>query len=214
MSEPTNPEVKTPAQDIPARTQEDVPSATPVEMDRLKRASTEDATAERLGSDASIGSGRFPRGPVRTDTTTALQQAQHPPTPPPPMPSSAEMERTLSTAIGPSSDQPLTLPKDLDTTGPTLMITLLLTNGARHPFRLDGKYLTKRNVQAQGNDPYNLSVYKLKELILREWREEWETKPTSPSAIRLISFGKLLDDKTAIKGMFHRNYFLKEETAC
>lgn len=106
-----------------------------------------------------------------------------------------------STAIGPSSDSPMPVPKDSEEVGPTLMITLLLTNGARHPFKLDGRYLSKRNVQAQGNDPFNLSVYKLKELILREWREEWESKPSSPSAIRLISFGKLLDDKTAIKGM-------------
>lgn len=49
------------------------------------------------------------------------------------------------------------------------------------------------------NDPFNLSVYKLKELILREWRDEWETKPASPSSIRLISFGKLLDDKGVLK---------------
>ncbi|RMZ84765.1 hypothetical protein DV737_g1036, partial [Chaetothyriales sp. CBS 132003] len=83
--------------------------------------------------------------------------------------------------------------------GPTLVITLLLTSGARHPFKLDGKYLHKRNVEVEENNPYNLSVYKLKELILREWRDEWESKPASPSSIRLISFGKLLDDKAALR---------------
>jgi hypothetical protein len=81
-----------------------------------------------------------------------------------------KMNRVFSTAIGPSSDQPMPLPKD-ESTGPTLMITLLLTTGARHPFKIDPKYLLKRNVDVQGNDPFNLSVYKLKELILREWRE-------------------------------------------
>ena len=80
------------------------------------------------------------------------------------------------------------------------MMTLLLTTGARHPFKLDAKYLAKRGVDVQGNDPFNLSIYKLKELILREWREEWELKPVSPSYIRLISFGKLLDDKAYLKG--------------
>jgi len=30
---------------------------------------------------------------------------------------------------------------------------------------------------------------------------EWETRPTSPGAIRLIHFGKLLDDKTTLKGV-------------
>jgi hypothetical protein len=29
---------------------------------------------------------------------------------------------------------------------------------------------------------------------------EWEQKPSSPSSIRLISFGKLLDDKAPLKG--------------
>jgi len=48
-------------------------------------------------------------------------------------------------------------------------------------------------------DPFSISVYTLKELILREWREEWESKPSSPSSIRLIYFGRLLDDKIPLK---------------
>ena len=31
---------------------------------------------------------------------------------------------------------------------------------------------------------------------------DWETRPSSPSSIRLISFGKLLDDKSPVSGMF------------
>lgn len=50
-------------------------------------------------------------------------------------------------------------------------------------------------------DPFSISVYTLKELILREWREEWEAQPSSPSSIRLIFFGRLLDDKTPLRGM-------------
>jgi hypothetical protein len=92
--------------------------------------------------------------------------------------------------------------------GPVLVITLLLTSGARHPYKIDEKYLTKRNVNVPGvteggkKDPFSISVYTLKELILREWREEWEAQPSSPSSIRLIYFGRLLDDKTALKGTF------------
>jgi len=48
-------------------------------------------------------------------------------------------------------------------------------------------------------DPFSISVYTLKELILREWREEWEAKPSSPSSIRLIHFGRLLDDKLPLR---------------
>lgn len=48
---------------------------------------------------------------------------------------------------------------------------LLLTTGARHPYKIDGKYLKKRNVEVEEMDPYNISVYTLKELIWRDWRE-------------------------------------------
>lgn len=53
--------------------------------------------------------------------------------------------------------------------------------------------------EAGHKDPFSISVYTLKELILREWREEWNDKPASPSSIRLIHFGKLLDDKEQLK---------------
>jgi len=116
--------------------------------------------------------------PVEMSTLSSKSPSQ-PPVPPLPTtnpaqshsePRQVKMNRAFTTAIGPSSDQPMPVPKD-ESTGPTLMITLLLTTGARHPFKIDPKYLLKRNVDVQGNDPFNLSVYKLKELILREWRE-------------------------------------------
>jgi hypothetical protein len=92
--------------------------------------------------------------------------------------------------------------------GPVCNITLLLPSGARHPYRIDEKYLAKRNVDVPEltedgkTDPRSISVYKLKELILREWRDEWDGKPASPSSIRLIHFGKLLEDKEQLKSMY------------
>ncbi|KAI1373223.1 hypothetical protein F4677DRAFT_448551 [Hypoxylon crocopeplum] len=83
-------------------------------------------------------------------------------------------------------------------------IMLLLTSGARHPFRIDEKYLTKRNVTVTGKtedgrmDPFSITVYTLKELILRDWRKEWDQPPREPSAIRLIHFGKLLEDRNQL----------------
>ncbi|KAK1598171.1 ubiquitin-related domain-containing protein [Colletotrichum navitas] len=107
-------------------------------------------------------------------------------------------------AIGPSVDDVQSV-SNAPSDGPVCNITLLLTTGARHPYKLDEKYLTKRNVNVPGlteagkKDPFTISVYTLKELILREWREEWDPKPASPSSIRLIHFGKLLDDKDQLK---------------
>ncbi|KIW64150.1 hypothetical protein PV04_09104 [Phialophora macrospora] len=148
-------------------------------------------------------------GPTRTDTNTAMIQSLNPP-PPPAVDVEAEQKisRQFTTAIGPSSDDasPTVPAKDGESpsattgvVGPALTVTLLLTSGARHPFKLDSKYFAKRSVDVPANDPFNLSVYKLKELILREWREEWEAKPSSPTSIRLINMGKLLDDKASLK---------------
>lgn len=78
-------------------------------------------------------------------------------------------------AIGPSSDQPTPMPKETDLIGPTLVLTLLLPTGARHPYRMDEKYLKKRNVHVANNNPIHMSVYTLKELIWREWREGTDT---------------------------------------
>jgi hypothetical protein len=83
-------------------------------------------------------------------------------------------------------------------------IMLQLTNGARHPLRIDEKYLTKRNVTVTGKtedgklDPSSITIYTLKELILRDWRNEWEEAPREPSSIRLIHFGKLLEDRNQL----------------
>lgn len=123
-------------------------------------------------------------------------------------PEPAQKDRTDSLSIGPSdaaAAAAATNPAD----GPVCNITLLLPTGARHPYRIDEKYLAKRNVEVpelteEGKkDPFSISVYKLKELILREWREEWDGKPASPSSIRLIHFGKLLEDKELLKSAFN-----------
>jgi hypothetical protein len=79
------------------------------------------------------------------------------------------LSRAETEAIGPSTDTPAAAPDNAN--GPVLVIMLLLTTGARHPYKIDEKYLKKRNVTVEAMDPYNISVYTLKELIWRDWRE-------------------------------------------
>lgn len=196
------------AQDIPPQStlQDDLPSSTPVEMSSLPTKSplsdpaTSTSSPPITKTTSADSSSAHRLGPQRVDTRTAIDQSLSP-ADSPPVPDGPAVTRTFSTAIGPSSDSPVVPAKDSETSGPVLQVTLLLTSGARHPFKLDNKYLNKRNVEVPGGDPFGLSVYKLKELILREWRDEWEAKPSSPNYIRLISFGKLLDDKASLKGM-------------
>ncbi|KAF4126695.1 Ubiquitin family [Geosmithia morbida] len=114
-------------------------------------------------------------------------------------------ERQDSMAIGPDQVGDGGDDDHKDNAGPICNITLLLTSGSRHPYKISARYLSRRNVpipevtDAGLPDPFSISVYTLKELILREWRSDWEAKPASPSSIRLIHFGKLLDDKEALK---------------
>ena len=94
---------------------------------------------------------------------------------------------TTVPAIGPDTDKPTPISSQGVTTGPQLTITLLLHTGARHPYRIDEKYLKKRNVAVANNNPVNMSVYTLKELIWRDWRdgryyhkaEQYFSNPTS-----------------------------------
>lgn len=81
----------------------------------------------------------------------------------------AQLARADTQAIGPSTDTPAANPDNSN--GPVLVIMLLLTTGARHPYKIDERYLKKRNVIVDDMDPYNISVYTLKELIWRDWRE-------------------------------------------
>ncbi|KAI5463445.1 ubiquitin-related domain-containing protein [Mariannaea sp. PMI_226] len=119
--------------------------------------------------------------------------------PPPPAKEPSDM-----IAIGPAVDDIKSTTSN-SSDGPVCNITLLLTSGSRHPYKLDAKYLSRRNVEIPDKtengqpDPFSISIYTLKELILREWRSDWEAKPASPSSIRLIHFGKLLDDKEPLK---------------
>ena len=105
------------------------------------------------------------REPLRNDGANQSLNADDPL--PPPL-----MREKTAPAIGPATDKPTPVPKESEIEGPVLFITLLLSStGARHPYKLDEKYLRKRNVIVEGNNPINISLYKLKELILRDWRE-------------------------------------------
>ncbi|KAI1089115.1 hypothetical protein F5B19DRAFT_495752 [Rostrohypoxylon terebratum] len=153
-------------------------------------------------------------------SNTEIQDTEAAPTPipvPDKDPPVGESTTTKTRGKAPASDDAHELTIDPVTTtaeGSDLAvdIMLLLTSGARHPFRIDEKYLSKRNVTVTGKtedgkmDPFSITVYTLKELILRDWRKEWDSPPREPSAIRLIHFGKLLEDRNQLS---HYNFSLQ-----
>jgi hypothetical protein len=114
------------------------------------------------------------------------------------------MHRKESEAIGAATED--STPKPDFEAGPTVLITLLLTTGKRHPYKIDAKYLRKRNVTVEDNDPWNLPVQTLKELILRDWREgELDFTSASAEASNVVQH-----DEGMTRGALHEQ--VKEKT--
>jgi hypothetical protein len=103
-------------------------------------------------------------------------------------------------AIGSATDAPI---ESITTHDPAAVNIVLIipATGKRHTYKIDKGYLDRRQVTVTDGDPFNLTVYGMKELILRDWKEEWVPKPTAPTFIRLILMGRELDDKATLKGM-------------
>lgn len=161
-------------------------TSTPVELGNL---STHAATQEHQEHQAAAGAaptgqeqvhpasqnmaGSMDQQPSELATTT--QSDFLPPLTIPP----AALTRKDTEAIGPSTDLPTPMlgshPSAL-AAGPVVQFTLLLAStGTRHPYQINERYLSKRSVKAEGEggvfDPTVISVYTLKELIWKDWRE-------------------------------------------
>lgn len=171
--------------------------AAPSTDDTDKTVDKKDVTASS-SSTVPATSSDSPKEPSDTASASAKGKEKESAPPPP------AKESQDAIAIGPAVDDIKSVAPG-STDGPVCNITLLLTSGSRHPYKIDAKYLSRRNVDIPDQtedgqpDPFSISIYTLKELILREWRNDWEAKPASPSSIRLIHFGKLLDDKEQLK---------------
>lgn len=115
--------------------------------------------------------------PSKPALTGEAQSRSHIP-PPIAIPPSA-VTRNDSEAIGGPADLPTPMPKSpipAMSNAPVIQFTLLLaSSGTRHPYQINEKYLSKRNINALGEDeqfdPSVISVYTLKELILKDWRD-------------------------------------------
>lgn len=164
----------------PRSSSEQPHTTVPVEMGNITSPEQEPATAITTSETQ-------PQQTTTSDYTTTTTQASSQPAqsaatrsddlPTIAMPPPA-ITRQETEAIGPSTDLPTPSLGPSESTlqqGPVVIINLLLTStGARHPYKIDEKYLNKRGVTAEGEggafDPFVISVYTLKELIWRDWR--------------------------------------------
>ena len=113
----------------------------------------------------------------KEDTVESIVKGQESPAPTqsqqPPIDDSSHSQ--ANSAISPVTDK-LARARSGSGSGPQLMIVLLLhSTGNRHPYAINDKYLKKRSVSVLDNDPSNMTVYTLKELIWRDWREGTES---------------------------------------
>ncbi|RMY96980.1 hypothetical protein D0862_08298 [Hortaea werneckii] len=185
-------------------------SPTPVEMDALpsheqdKAPETQHTEQSATITSSSPAPPQQPSHPDSGQPDTAVAPATTT-NPPPSQQDPSTHTRKPSEALGPATETPLPNPTSTTspTTGPVLLITLMLTTGQRHPYKIDEKYLANRNTTAttktgEDFDPLRLSGYKLKELIWTDWRSEWEPRPAAPGSIRLIIYGKMVEDKKSL----------------
>jgi len=150
-------------------------SSKPVEMSNLGTpiAGSQEPAESASGATAQANKEKenvIPAAESSTQPTPLSPFTSYSPSEPLPSHPTLSREHTVP-AIGPASDTPSPMLTHAASTGPQLIITLLLHTGARHPYRIDERYLKKRNVNVADNNPVNMSVYTLKELIWRDWRE-------------------------------------------
>lgn len=157
--EPSAETSTTPPKDAQVETA--VESETPKEKKDAEELPTSQAATATATATASAAESTAEDVPAATVIATPTQ---------PTTTSTDDPETVNITEEGESSDQTHPAKETAEEAGPELVITLLLTTGARHPFKIDRKYLKRRSVKVENDDPFNMSVYTLKELIWREWR--------------------------------------------
>ncbi|KAI7058857.1 hypothetical protein KC328_g11128 [Hortaea werneckii] len=221
-SQEAEPAATTAPSSTPAPADHHPPSTSPppVEMDALPSNEQDKAPetqhTEQSATTTSSSSPAPPQQPSHPDSTqpdTAAAATTTTTTDPPPSQPQQDPSthtRQPSEALGPATETAIPNPTSPKSpTGPVLLITLMLTTGQRHPYKIDEKYLANRNTSAttttktggkeEGEfDPLSLSGYKLKELIWTDWRSEWEPRPAAPGSIRLIIYGKMVEDKRCL----------------
>ncbi|KAI9858017.1 MAG: hypothetical protein M1824_004482 [Vezdaea acicularis] len=132
--------------------------------------------------------------PSRTNQITDPASFQDPTIAPTHDPLSRQDFTSITAASGPHAAE------TSDDTGPQVNITFLMVTGSRREWKFDRRSLEKKDVAVPEGNPFKISIYALKQLMVREWPEEWGTKPSAPGAIRLIMLGKLLDDNSTLEG--------------
>ncbi|TGZ80866.1 hypothetical protein EX30DRAFT_349091 [Ascodesmis nigricans] len=95
-------------------------------------------------------------------------------------------------------------PPSISSTPTSLPVTILLQSGARHQFTLDSEYLSRHSIRAEMqkevlSNPFEMTVYQLKECIWKDWKEDWEQRPASALFIRLIQFGAYMIDNNRLR---------------
>ncbi|KAL4808691.1 ubiquitin-related domain-containing protein [Aspergillus unguis] len=179
---PTAPASSQPVSSTTADVSDSAPNSSP-----LASGAQENTSIDPLNTSTADNSDNAAPAPSQKGTTEGTSLT--------PVSPEVEEPKVATPVPEPSSDASVKEPED---SGPSLTIVLLLITGTRHPFKIDGNYLRKRDISVDNYDPFAMSVYTLKELIWRAWQEDWEPRPSSPSSIRLITFGKLLDDKSPL----------------
>ncbi|EPS45620.1 hypothetical protein H072_378 [Dactylellina haptotyla CBS 200.50] len=201
MPEPSEPTVAAAPTETPSSPSQPIPSSprpSPPPIDTNRNSFVLPESSIMATTPAAMETAmRFDKEEVRKSLAAAAAATGSPTSPERPL--STEERREEENAITSTPPAAPAAPAPVEDTTPGIVITLLILSGARSTFTLNPGYLTRHNVP--DTEPLQMTVYNLKECVWRDWKEEeLNTKqPASPHLIRLISLGRLLEDKSLLR---------------
>lgn len=100
-------------------------------------------------------------------------------------------------ATGISETDPVSSPS-VPVASVPIHITLLLVSGLRVPLTVDTDFISSHELPS--DPPHSLLIGSVKSALFTDWKEEWGIAPVSPTNIRFIHYGKVLDDSQTLQG--------------
>ncbi|KAH8585767.1 hypothetical protein B0O99DRAFT_646231 [Bisporella sp. PMI_857] len=79
----------------------------------------------------------------------------------------------------------------------TILISLITVAGERCVVRIEAKHLPRYDTKDV--DALDIPAELLKEILWSRWQKDWGSQPSDPSRIKLVHFGRTIDNFTPLK---------------
>jgi hypothetical protein len=114
------------------------------------------------------------------------------------------LNTTLSVDMSSSHSTPLHMSStSLSTKVPksTISISLIIVSGERYVVRIETEHLPRHDTKDL--DAFDIPAESLKAILWSRWQRDWGLRPPDPSRIKLVHFGRTINDSTVLRCTFH-----------